>query len=229
MVLCTMKNHSPPTLMAAALLGAAVATTMLLTNEPLGLSLTPRMEMDLRKTQVRAPPSQKMTPMHLAAIGCRMSDSDLELRVRTRTRTRTRARAAGAAHEPLLYGDIYHSSCHLMELMSPPLPNRGALAAGMEPSSPHTNVRWTVKEMKHARYANSTLPPCSPPCGIFPSMGAAPSSSAVPHLLSAVPHTYTVALINFNFLQPLTYGLPVCDSLQKTTHWADSLNHAPLL
>ena len=30
--------------MAAALLGAAVATTMLLTNEPLGLSLTPRME-----------------------------------------------------------------------------------------------------------------------------------------------------------------------------------------
>ena len=57
MALCTMKNHSPLTLMAAALLGAAVATTMLLTNEPLGLSLTPRMEMDLRKTQVRAPPS----------------------------------------------------------------------------------------------------------------------------------------------------------------------------
>ena len=44
MALCTMKNHSPLTLMAAALLGAAVATTMLLNNEPLGLSLTPRME-----------------------------------------------------------------------------------------------------------------------------------------------------------------------------------------
>ena len=194
MVLRTMKNcDSPLSHIAAALLGAAMATT-LLTNEPFGSSLMPRLEMDLRKTQVRAPPSQKMTPMHLAAIGCRMSDSDLELRVRTRTRTRTRARAAGAAREPLLYGDIYHSSCHLMELMSPPFPNRGALAAGMEPSSPHTNVRWTVKEMKHARYANSTLPPCSPPCGIFPSMGAAPSSNAVPHILSAVPHTYTVAL-----------------------------------
>ena len=163
MVLCTMKNaYTPTTHLAAALLGAAVATT-LLTNKPLGLSLTPRMEMDLRKTQVRAPPSQKMTPMHLAAIGCRMSDSDLELRVRTRTRTRTRARAAGAAREPLLYGGIYHSPCHLMELMSPPFPNRGTLAAGMEPSSPITNVRWTVKEMEHARYANSTLPPCSLP------------------------------------------------------------------
>ena len=44
MVLRTMKNHSPLTLMAAALLGAAVATTTLLTNEPLGLSLTPRLE-----------------------------------------------------------------------------------------------------------------------------------------------------------------------------------------
>ena len=32
--------------MAAALLGAAVATTTLLINEPLGLSLTPRMETD---------------------------------------------------------------------------------------------------------------------------------------------------------------------------------------
>ena len=33
--------------MAAALLGAAVATTTLLTNEPLGLSLTPRLETEL--------------------------------------------------------------------------------------------------------------------------------------------------------------------------------------
>ena len=44
MVLRTMKNcHSPTTHLAAALLGAAMATT-LLTNEPLGLSLTPRLE-----------------------------------------------------------------------------------------------------------------------------------------------------------------------------------------
>ena len=44
MVLCPMKNaNSPMTHFAAALLGAAMATT-LLTNEPLGLSLTPRME-----------------------------------------------------------------------------------------------------------------------------------------------------------------------------------------
>ena len=44
MVLCPMKNaNSPMTHFAAALLGAAMATT-LLANEPLGLSLTPRME-----------------------------------------------------------------------------------------------------------------------------------------------------------------------------------------
>ena len=43
MVHCTMKNaNSPMTHLAAALLGAAMAT-MLLTQEPLGLSLTPRM------------------------------------------------------------------------------------------------------------------------------------------------------------------------------------------
>ena len=70
MVLRTMKNcHSPTThLAAAALLGAAMATT-LLTNEPLGLSLTPRMEMDLRETQVLAPASKKVTTLHLAGIG----------------------------------------------------------------------------------------------------------------------------------------------------------------
>ena len=56
--------------------------TTLLTNEPLGLSLTPRMEMDLRESQVRAPAPQKMTSMHLAALGlgCRMSDLGSGLR-----------------------------------------------------------------------------------------------------------------------------------------------------
>ena len=99
MVLRTMKNHSPLTLMAAALLGAAVATT-LLTNKPLGLSLTPRMEMDLRKTQVRAPASQKMTSLHLAALGSRLSDVGFGFGVassNSNSDTRARARAACAA------------------------------------------------------------------------------------------------------------------------------------
>ena len=44
MSLCSMKNaNSPMTHLAAALLGAAMATT-LLTNEPFGSSLMPRME-----------------------------------------------------------------------------------------------------------------------------------------------------------------------------------------
>ena len=77
MVLCTMKNaYAPTTHLAAALLGAAVATT-LLTNKPLGLSLTPRMEMDLRETQVRAPAFQKMTSMHLAALAARIGYRDV--------------------------------------------------------------------------------------------------------------------------------------------------------
>ena len=104
-----------------------------------------------------------------APSGYRMSDVGFGFGVassNSNTHTHARAccgRSTGAAREPLLYGGIYHSPCHLMELMSPPFPNRGTLAAGMEPSSPITNVRWTVKEIEHARYANSTLPPCSLP------------------------------------------------------------------
>ena len=63
MVLRTMKNchsftdHSPGRRPPGAL-GAAMATT-LLTNEPLGLSLTPRMEMDLVNLRyARLPPKR---------------------------------------------------------------------------------------------------------------------------------------------------------------------------
>ena len=152
MALCTMKNHSPLTLMAAALLGAAAAT-MLLTHEPLGLSLTPRLEMDLRKTQVRAPASQKMTSLHLAALGSRLSDVGFGFGVassNSNSDTRARARAACAARDPLIYRGIYHSKCHLMPLMSPLLHNRGASsAAGMGPSSMST-VRWTMNDEQYA-------------------------------------------------------------------------------
>jgi len=94
MVLRTMKNcHSPTTHLAAALLGAAMATT-LLTNEPLGLSLTPRLEMDLRETQVRAPASKRMTSLHLAALGSRLSDVGFGFGVASsNSNTHTHARA----------------------------------------------------------------------------------------------------------------------------------------
>ena len=129
MVLCTMKNaYAPTTHLAAALLGAAVATT-LLTNKPLGLSLTPRMELDLRETQVRAPAFQKMTSMHsgsrLSALGCRIRIWSCEFELEL-GHARARARAACAAREPLIYRG-HHSKCHLMPLMSPLLHNRGAL------------------------------------------------------------------------------------------------------
>ena len=72
MALCTMKNHSPLTLMAAALLGAAVATTMLLNNEPLGLSLTPRMEtaelMDITAVAVGSVPRFSATAARYFAL-----------------------------------------------------------------------------------------------------------------------------------------------------------------
>ena len=57
-----MKNaFSPTTHLAAALLGGAVATT-LLTNEPLGLSLTPRMETNL---QVQSTVTSQPTTCHI--------------------------------------------------------------------------------------------------------------------------------------------------------------------
>ena len=69
-----MKNCYSPTHAPAAAPGAAAAT-MLLTHEPLGLSLTPRMEMDLRETQVRAPTSKRMTPSLERRGGCRNQET----------------------------------------------------------------------------------------------------------------------------------------------------------
>ena len=76
-----------------------------------------------------------------------------------------------------------------MDLMFPLLHNRGASpAAGMGPSSSST-VRWTMKETEHAQYVPFVLYSCSPPCGLLPSLSAAPSLNAVPQLhMNAVPH-----------------------------------------